>query len=163
MCWGGRMPQLLKCYSYKHVDVSSIPRTHIKNVKHGTYSCNTNTGEAERDGSLGQSTLISELSANERQPQQCIVFLRVTPRLSSGIHTQVYKCMHICMYMCIRIHVHWHTNEQEYICTHIKEDKGVSLKDGSLFPEALASIMLLLLSCFSVIQLMMLTSRTWLG
>lgn len=31
--WGGEMAQLLKCFLCKHEDVSSTPRTHVKETK----------------------------------------------------------------------------------------------------------------------------------
>lgn len=48
----GEMPQLLKWYSYKPVDMSSIPRTHIENVKHG-HTLGVLVLKAETNGSLG--------------------------------------------------------------------------------------------------------------
>ena len=36
---------LLKLWPQKHVDLNSIPSTHVKNVKQATHTCNLSTGK----------------------------------------------------------------------------------------------------------------------
>lgn len=126
------MAQSVQCLPWKHGDLNSIPRTHVKKYECGGNLCNLKPGEMS-PGSLCSSLaanlafLVSSTSVEDPDlKNEVLCEWGMTPEVVSWpLHECLYICVFTCKYMCA------HTRSSPYThvtaCIHIQRRRTVSV------------------------------------